>query len=58
MHDAHKTIYKIEVYNILGSKINTVLNSNSVNLSNYESGMYLLKLFSDESTITKRVIKN
>jgi antitoxin component YwqK of YwqJK toxin-antitoxin module len=56
--ETDSNITKIEVYNILGSKINTVLNSNSVNLSNYESGMYLLKLFSDESTITKRVIKN
>jgi hypothetical protein len=51
-------ITKIEVYNILGSKINMVENSNSVDLSNFESGMYLLKIVSNDATITKRVIKN
>lgn len=55
--DTNTTISKIEVYNILGSKISTIINPKTVDLSNFESGVYLIKLFSDETTITKKVIK-
>lgn len=50
-------VAKIEVYNILGAKINTVINSKTVDLSNLQSGIYLLKLFADEAVITKKIIK-
>lgn len=50
-------VAKIEIYNILGAKINTVINSKTVDLSNLQSGIYLLKLFADEAVITKKIIK-
>ncbi len=56
--ESTSTIDKIEVYSLLGSKINTVINSNSVDLSNFEDGMYLITLTSNGTTITKRIIKH
>ncbi|MFY0482391.1 aryl-sulfate sulfotransferase [Flavobacterium sp. PLA-1-15] len=50
-------IHKIEVYNILGSKMNTIINSKTVDLSGLESGIYLIKMFSEEAVVTKKVIK-
>jgi len=51
------SIVKIEVYSMLGSKIGTVVNSKAVDLSNFESGIYLLKIFSNGMMVTKKVIK-
>lgn len=56
--ETNSILEKIEVYNILGSKIATVINSNTIDLSNFENGMYLLKLFANDMTVIKRVIKN
>jgi len=54
---ANTSVDKIEVYNMLGSKIGTTVNSKTVDLSSFESGVYLLKLFFDGTSVTKRVIK-
>ena len=50
-------IDKIEVYNLLGSHIKTLSNTNSVNLSRENSGVYFLKLFSHNLVTTKKVIR-
>ncbi|MDR6968224.1 hypothetical protein J2X31_002241 [Flavobacterium arsenatis] len=54
---AEVNLHKIEVYNILGAKISMIQNSKTIDLSNFESGVYLIKLFSDETTIIKKIIK-
>ena len=50
-------IDKIEVYNVLGAKMKTVLNVKTVDLSDFQSGIYLLKLYADEAVFSKKVIK-
>ena len=50
-------IDKIEVYNVLGAKMKTVLNAKTIDLSDFQSGIYLLKLYADEVVFTKKVIK-
>ena len=51
---------RIEVYNILGSKIyNKVIASPkvSINTSQWQKGVYLVRVFSDNQTLTKRFVK-
>ena len=55
--NADTTFEKIEVYNLLGSKIMTVSGSKNVNLSDVASGVYLFKLFAGGDFITKKIIK-
>lgn len=51
---------KVEVYNILGSKVySTVLSAlnTSINVSQWNTGVYLVRVSSDEGTVTKRFVK-
>lgn len=50
-------ILQVEVFNMLGQKI-TQKDRNKIDLSNQENGIYLLKIFTNRSVISKRVIKN
>ena len=50
-------IESIEVYNLLGAKIKTITNSKSVDLSNETTGVYFLKLLSQNRVVTKKVLK-
>jgi hypothetical protein len=52
---------KLEVFDILGKKIHSTKIdqiSNSVKISSWNSGVYLLKIFDDKMTITKKFVKN
>ena len=53
----NKQMDKIEVYTILGSKITNIYNSKEIDLSNYSSGVFLIKAFFEGKSITKRIIK-
>lgn len=51
---------KVEVYNILGSRVyNAVLNKlkTSIYVSQWKSGVYLVRVSSDSGTVTKRFVK-
>ncbi|WP_396177533.1 T9SS type A sorting domain-containing protein [Flavobacterium sp.] len=48
---------KIEVYTVLGTKIKTLLKSKSIDLSEFQKGIYLLKIFVDNAILTRKVIK-
>lgn len=50
-------INRIEIYNLLGAQVKNIQNSNTINLSNIESGVYLAKIYSNKKTITKKIIK-
>ncbi|WP_432671532.1 aryl-sulfate sulfotransferase [Flavobacterium sp. SM2513] len=50
-------IDRVEVYTMLGAKISTALNSNKIDLSHLQSGIYFLKVFADGTLFTKKVIK-
>jgi len=51
------TVEKIEVYNIQGQLINTFVNQKSINLNSITSGIYLIRLYSNNNMITKKIIK-
>lgn len=51
-----KIIDKIEVYNILGSKVGQS-NTKVVDLSTQLDGIYFLRIYSNSNTISKKVIK-
>ncbi len=53
------TIDSIEIYDFLGRKKN-VKHSNlyEVDLSNLENGIYLLKIFSENGMLTRKIIKS
>ncbi len=47
---------KIELFNILGSKILEVRNTNTVNVSNLNTGAYLVKITANGNKVTKKLI--
>lgn len=55
--DSKNTIEKIEVYNIQGQKVKSVINRNTLDLSTVTSGIYLVKVFSNNNLITRKIIK-
>lgn len=52
-------INKVEMYNVLGKKVTTSFNqdNNNVDISTLSKGIYVLKITSGQSTITKKIIK-
>jgi hypothetical protein len=52
-----KPMHKVIVFNSLGEKIFELSNVNSVDLSSYSSGVYLLILEDDINTIYQKIIK-
>ena len=51
-------IDKIEFYSILGKKILETKNHNPVDISAFKSGMYFVKIYSGDRSISKKIIKN
>ncbi len=47
----------IEVYSVVGHKVLTVVNSNKVDLSALNSGVYFIEIHSENSSTTKKIIK-
>lgn len=53
-----KPIEKMELFSITGSKLTTQLNpENRIDLSDYEMGAYILKLYFDEGIVVKKIVK-
>lgn len=52
------TIDKIEIYSVLGNKILTKENTNTIDVSSFEKGIYLLKIYSDGKQTIKKMVKN
>jgi hypothetical protein len=44
------------LYDVLGNQVMHAKNTNQIFVSNYPSGLYLLKLETDAGTITKKVV--
>ncbi|WP_029489373.1 T9SS type A sorting domain-containing protein [Ochrovirga pacifica] len=54
----NQTISKIEIYAITGAKVVEAKNTSSLNVSNLNSGIYVVKIYSDTNVVsTKRFIK-
>ena len=56
---SHKDlITKIELYNLLGERIQSMNNNvESINISNLVSGIYLLKIYTEQGATVKKIIK-
>lgn len=51
-------IDKIEIFNSLGQTVKTINTGfDSINISDFDSGMYLIKIYSGGKTVTKKFIK-
>ncbi len=48
--------FQIKVFNVLGKVVLQSANSKTINISNLQSGIYLVELYSDNSFITKKII--
>ncbi|SDR66787.1 Listeria/Bacterioides repeat-containing protein/Por secretion system C-terminal sorting domain-containing protein [Polaribacter sp. KT25b] len=56
---SNTTIKNVLVYNVLGKLVykSEKLNNSTVDLSNFSKGIYFVKVFSDGSSTTKRIVK-
>ena len=51
-------ISKVAIYSVLGKKIKEVKsNFEAIGISNISNGLYIIRIFSDKGSITKRIIK-
>jgi Leucine-rich repeat (LRR) protein len=50
-------VEQINVYNVLGQKVNTQFSNNMLNLSKLHTGMYLVTIYTNKGNITKRISK-
>ncbi len=55
--ESNSNIDLIELYNILGTKINSVYNTNIIDMSKLNSGIYLIKIHLNGTSLTKKIIK-
>ena len=51
-----KKVDLIEMFNILGSKILEIRNTNTVNVSSFNTGAYLVKITVNDTSVTKKLI--
>jgi hypothetical protein len=50
-------INSVEIYNIMGQLMKTVKNSNELNISSLDAGVYFAKVITNKGNITKKIIK-
>jgi hypothetical protein len=55
--NSNHTIDKVEVYNVLGRKVDET-NTKTIDFSEHSSGIYFLKIYSNTYIISKKVIKS
>ncbi|WP_298239168.1 T9SS type A sorting domain-containing protein [uncultured Algibacter sp.] len=51
-----KALKKVEIYNMLGKRVLLTNKYNKIDLSQLQSGIYLIKAFSEEKILTKKII--
>lgn len=56
--NSSRSINRIEVYNNLGALILQVNDTHKINVSNFDSGIYFLRISSNTRSITKKIIKH
>lgn len=56
--EANKTIDKIELYDLIGKRVLKTTQTNQIKINYLPNGIYLIKLFLDNKTITKKIVKN
>ena len=54
-----KIITKVEIYSVIGNLVkSTTKNLNEINVEDLSSGLYLIKIFTLEGSVSKKLIKN
>ncbi|MGJ8743953.1 T9SS type A sorting domain-containing protein [Polaribacter sp.] len=56
--NAKETLNKVEIFNLLGKKVLSTTNTNSIDVSSLSKSVYLVKISSDKGTSTKKLVKN
>ncbi|MFD2915390.1 aryl-sulfate sulfotransferase [Psychroserpens luteus] len=56
--NSNETIDKIELYSILGQKVLEARQNSTIDISAFKSGMYFVKIYSGDRSISKKIIKN
>ncbi|MEN8787808.1 MAG: T9SS type A sorting domain-containing protein, partial [Flavobacteriales bacterium] len=51
-------IEEIELYDMAGKRLNKVQKVNSIDISAFENGVYVLKVKQNGSVTTKKIVKN
>jgi hypothetical protein len=49
-------ISKVEIYSVLGTKVLEASDSNIISVENLQSGLYLVKIYSDNKYVTKKLM--
>ena len=55
--NSNLTIDKLEVYDLYGKLITSIVNSKSINIENLASGMYFVKIYAGNKIGSKKIIK-
>lgn len=50
--------FDVEVYSILGQKVGSALATNQLDLSTFDTGVYFIKIKTNNQTVIKKIIKN
>jgi len=50
------SITKVEIFDLLGKRILTSNIQNQIDIRSYQSGLYLIKVYSENGNITKKII--
>jgi len=50
-------INKVEIYNLIGALVLEQINTNTIDLTNLNQGVYLAKIYSNAGTVTKKLAK-
>ena len=50
--------FDVEVYSILGQKVGSALATNQLDLSTFDTGVYFIKVKTNNQTVIKKIIKN
>ncbi len=52
-----KTIDKVELSNLLGKRVLQTTQTNQIKINHFANGIYLLKVFANNKSITKKIVK-
>ena len=53
-----EVIDKVEVYSVIGKKVQQQSKTNQISIQNLQSGLYLLKIYADNKVVTKKLVVN
>ena len=56
--ETNEQINRIEIYNLIGERVNVFSNVNSINIKDFNTGIYIVKVITDtDKIVTKKLVK-